>query len=350
MFRILDTQPWGTTRPAWLSQGYLLLDPELDSFDRVREALVPEAVTDETRRANTELQARCEKFPPANTVPPEILRKARREGKGVLPVFGPLDEGRWLEFTGASGRPGALRVLEPDGQPIGVFMHIHGGGWTFGAPDEFDAKNLALARESGVAVTSVRYRLAPEHPWPAALDDCLDAYAWLTERAKGEFGTSRVAIGGDSAGAHLAAATILKAREVGLPLPAAAVLTYGCYDLRMTPSMASWGDRQLVLTTPVVQWFVDNLLPNGVDEEDLVLLPMLADLSDLPPALFSVGTEDPLLDDSRWMAERWGTAGSPSCLALFPGGAHAFDLQDIPIAHTYHRLRADFLAEMLATS
>lgn len=333
----------------WMSQGYLLLDSERDSFEWAEEALAPAAVADETRLANVDLEALCKQFPPANTVPLEVLRKSRREGKGVLPGPGPLDEGRWLEFVGDGGRTGALRVLEPAWQPGGVFLHIHGGGWTFGAPDEFDVTNLALAREAGVAVASARYRLAPEHPWPAALDDCFNAYAWLIERAEDEFGTDRIAIGGDSAGAHLAVATLLKAREEGLPSPMAAVLTYGCYDLRMTPSMANWGERQLVLSTPVVQWFVANLVPHGI-AEDPMLLPLLADLNGMPPALFAVGTEDPLLDDSRLMAERWAAAGSLTRLALFPGGAHAFDMQNIPIAQAYHRLRADFLAETLGAS
>lgn len=335
--------------PAWASDGYLLLDAEVDGVRRVEEALDPSVVTAETKRANADLEMLCQSLPAAHTVPPEVMRKARREGKGVLPVFGPLAEGRWLDFTGTSGRPGALRVLAPEAAAKGVFLHIHGGGWTFGAPDEYDAKNLELAREAGIVVVSVRYRLAPEHPWPAALDDCLDAHIWLIDHAKEEFGTERIAIGGDSAGAHLAAATLLRSKEEGFPAVDAAVFTYGCFDLRMTPSMASWGDRQLVLSTPVVKWFVGNLVPSG-PLDDPQLSPMLADLRGMPPALFVVGTEDPLLDDSRLMWERWSILGSPAKLALFPGGAHAFDLQDIPIARAYASLRAGYLAEILGYS
>ena len=125
---------------------------------------------------------------------------------------------------------------------------------------------------------------------------------------------------GESAGAHLAALTLLRVREEGLTRQlAAAVLTYGCFDLRMTPSVANWGDRLLVLSTPVVEWFIRNFIPDGVHLGDPAVSPLLADLSDMPPALFSVGTVDPLLDDSVFMASRWAAAGAEAELGLYPG-------------------------------
>lgn len=334
--------------PEWTRDGYLLLDSRQETFDRVEEAFNPAVITEETRRVNAELEEMTANLPPADKVPPFIMRKVQRRGKGMVPVFGPLEEGRWLEFKGASGREGALRVMEPEGTARGVFMHMHGGGWTLGAPDEFDARNLELSQRAGIVVASVRYRLAPEHPWPAPLEDGLDAYAWLVERAKDEFGTDRIAVGGDSAGAHLSAATLLRAREEGLPGAVAAVLTGGPFDLRKTPSMVNWGERKLVVSTFLADWFVDNLVPDGVSDDPL-LSPVLSDLTGMPPALFSVGTEDPLVDDTRIMAAHWVKAGSWARLALFPGGAHAFNFQDIAIARAYRELRIRFLSEMFGS-
>lgn len=330
----------------WSSAGYLLLDSALGDLAPPEELFDPEAADPRTLESNAALEALCAQAPAAQSVSPEVMRSARREGKGVLPAFGPLREGRWIDFKGSGGRSGRVRVLLPDEPPKGVFLHFHGGGWTFGAPDEFDGKNLALAGDAGIVVASARYRLAPEWPWPAALEDCLDAYAWVCERAEEEFGVGRFAVGGDSAGGHLAAATLLAARAGGMPSTEAAVLTYGCFDLRMTPSMANWGERALVLSTPSVEWFIGNLLGEGASPDDPLVSPLLSDLAGMPPALFTVGTLDPLLDDSLLMARKWAASGSPARLAVFPGGVHAFDLQDAPIARAYRRLRASFLADV----
>ncbi|MEO1330869.1 MAG: alpha/beta hydrolase fold domain-containing protein, partial [Pseudomonadota bacterium] len=164
-------------------------------------------------------------------------------------------------------------------------------------------------------------------------------------------GGAPVGIGGDSAGAHLAVCALLELRERGaLDRVCAAALTYGCFDLRMTPSMRRWGARNLVLSTPTVDWFVGNLL--GADRsaaESPSVSPLLAALDGMPPALFQVGDADPLLDDSLFMAERWRAAGAPASLTLWPGAFHGFDYFDdpafgLPIAAQSHAQTAAFLA------
>jgi len=115
---------------------------------------------------------------------------------------------------------------------------IHGGGWMLGTNDMQDEFLLGLSRASRLAVVSVDYRLAPKHPYPAGLDDCVAAADWLIDHAAAEFGTGRLTIGGESAGANLAAATLLRLRDAGRATAfAAANLTYGCFDLSLTPSM-----------------------------------------------------------------------------------------------------------------
>ena len=137
-----------------------------------------------------------QELPGAHTLPPEVTRAARREGEGYFPFAGPLPEGRWHQWDSDSPHPGQLRIVEPHGKPQGVFLHIHGGGWVFGAPDEFDAHHLKRARDSGLLVASVRYRLAPEHPWPAAVDDCAAALRYVLREAKNLWGADRIVIGG----------------------------------------------------------------------------------------------------------------------------------------------------------
>ena len=135
-------------------------------------------------------------------------------------------------------------------------------------------------------------------------------------------------IGGDSAGAHLSAVTLLRLRDRHAITGAfaAANLIYGVFDLAMTPSQRNWGERNLVLTTAVMRYFEETFLP-GMDDEakrDPDVSPLYADLRDMPPALFSVGTLDPLLDDTLFMEARWRAAGGRTELRIWPEAIHAF--------------------------
>lgn len=256
-------------------------------------------------------------------VGPVVARAARDEGTSV---FGPLelsDRARRIDIDGPVGAL-AVRVFEP-ASPRGVFLHIHGGGWVLGAANHHDPMLERLADATGLIVASVDYRLAPEHPYPAGPDDCEAAALWLLENGSTELGGALRAIGGESAGAHLSAVTMLRLRDRhGLTPFRAALLTYGCFDLRGTPSLAAFGDRPLILNTPVTRWFVEQFV-GGEDLEHPDVSPLFADLTGLPPALFTVGDTDPLLDDSLFMAARWRAAGSDASLEVWPGGIHAFD-------------------------
>ena len=304
----------------------------------------PEAVAAETRAFNRELERQLAALPPVHRVDPAVTRAARREEGGPFPAFRPRAGSSWLAIDGAPGGPGRLRISAPAGKPTGIYLHVHGGGWTLGAADEFDRQNQALAARTGALVASVAYRLAPEHPWPAAAADCVAALDWLRAEAGTHFGADRIVIGGESAGAHLAAVTLQRRPGV----VAGAVLTYGCFDLRLTPSMRRWGGRELVLSTPGVAWFIDNLLAGRTSAEDPAVSPLLGDLAGMPPALFSIGTEDPLLDDTLFMAARWEAAGATARLDVYPGGIHAFDLFDLALTRAFRTAEAGFVADCLA--
>ncbi len=306
-----------------------------------REALTaaPDA---ETLALNARIAEAMATMPAQHEVPVAATRAARAEGRGFFPPGGPLDGAVWRE---APLRAGRIRVSLPEGAPAGVLLRVHGGGWTFGAPEQHDLWNLACARASGWAVAAVAYRLAPENPWPAPVEDVEEAALWLLSEARAAFGADRLAIGGDSGGAHLAACALLRLRARGVAGAfAGAIYDYGVFDLRLAPSMRAHGPAPLVLSTPTVEWFVDNL--TGGDRalrDDPAVSPLLADLRGLPPALVQIGTADPLLDDSLFWAARLCAAGVPARLAVWPGGVHAFDRFDTALSRASQAEAAAFL-------
>ncbi len=294
----------------------------------------PGAVSAETAAFIARLEAELAEAPRPWTLAPDVVRAARAEGKGALPLLGPREGSSWRETSApadGSGGPGRVRISEPDGKPCGTYLHLHGGGWVFGTPDQYDEPNQALARRTGLRVVSAQYRLAPEHPWPAAREDCLAAARWVLENSPEPF-----FIGGELAGGHLAAVITIALREAGLVgRIAGLVLNYGVFDMAGTPSCMNWGDRYLVLSTPMMRWFFDQTDPEGSARRGPDASPLRADLRGLPPALFSVGTEDPLVDDTLFMAARWQAAGNETRLAVYPGGVHGFDMFDLGIARDF---------------
>jgi acetyl esterase len=305
----------------------------------------------ETRAFNEALADLLAKEPQIHEVDdPAATRAARESGAGPFPAPVRLPEGINRTVPGrAGGIP--VRVFTPP-QVDGVYLHLHGGGWTLGSADAQDPLLWALARAARLAVVSVDYRLAPEHPYPAGPDDCEDAARWLTGHSSAEFGTDRLSIGGESAGAHLAVLTLLRLRDNGGLQRAfrAAHLAFGAYDASLTPSSRLWGDRNLVLSTPIMAWFWDQFLP-GLDPEqrrDPGISPLYADLRDLPAARFMVGTQDPLLDDTLFMAARWRAAGNTADLEVVAEAAHGFQMSPITIAEQERARHIAYLAAAVA--
>jgi acetyl esterase len=309
--------------------------------------VVTDSALEETRLFNARLEELLAKQPRVDVVGAEETRRARAEGRSIFPAPEILPQGQDRTIPGRFSDL-AVRVFVPD-QVTGVLLHVHGGGWVLGGANQQDASLWHLATEARVAVVSLDYRLAPEHPFPAGPDDSEDAALWLVERARSEFGTDRLTIGGESAGAHLSVLTLLRLRDRHGIRGAfsAASLVYGCYDLSLTPSQRLWGDRYLVLSGPTIRWFVEQFLP-GVDPEGRrspEISPLYADLTGLPPAQFVVGTLDPLLDDSLFMAARWAAAGNESRLLVYPDAIHGFTLFPIHVAEQANKAQTDFVRE-----
>ena len=290
-----------------------------------------DAIADDTVKLNDTLVNLMTGLPEWWNVGAETVREARRQGRGPFPAAIKSDRARTILIPGRDGNEIPLRVIEPkSGVPKsgrGVYLHIHGGGWVLGAADLQDPMLERIADNTGLSVVSVEYRLAPEHPYPAGPDDCEAAAAWLVTNAKVEFGCDVLTIGGESAGGHLAAVTVLRMRDrYGYTGFRGANFVYGAFDLRMTPSQMAFGSRRLVLRTIDMQQFYNAFLPTTTDRRMPDISPLYADLKGLCPALFSVGTSDALLDDSLFMHGRWMAAENEAELAIYPGGAHGFTL------------------------
>ena len=304
----------------------------------------PQAVDPETAEFNKKLEELLATMPRAYLRTPEEVREDRESGNSWMGPIKRLDEGQDRVVRGL-GRDVPIRVFVPD-EVHGVYLHMHGGGFVLCHPDHFDEALAATARNCKVAVVSADYRLAPENPYPAAADDCETVAVWLTENAKPEFGTERLIIGGESAGANLSAVTLIRMRDRhGFTGFLGANLVYGCYDISMTPSQRNWGERDLIISTRMIEWFNDHYVPQKEIRTDPDVSPLYADLSNLPPALFTVGTLDPLLDDSLFMHARWLAAGNPSELAVYPGGTHVFNMFPTKIAGEANKKIFHFIAK-----
>jgi acetyl esterase/lipase len=221
-----------------------------------------------------------------------------------------------VETVEAAGRRVTVRVHSPATTPAkGVVLEFHGGGFFLGSAAHSDVANRRMADALGVAVVSVDYRLAPEHPWPAAPDDGEAAALWLAEHAASRFGTNRLAVTGFSAGATLSVATLVRLKARGVDAFAAGVLQFGTYDLAArTPAGRRIAD----------EYFLDAYAGSAPDRAHPDVSPLFADLAGLPPIVMVVGTDDILLHDNVEMASRMAAAGVEVDLRLYPASPHGF--------------------------
>ncbi|MGW4332771.1 alpha/beta hydrolase [Rhodococcus koreensis] len=252
------------------------------------------------------------------------LRSVRTDAPTPAPSQPPAVE----EVVVSGGRRVPLRIHAPVGRAAtGVYLEIHGGGFYMGSAAGSDVRNRRLADALGVAVVSVDYRLAPEHPWPAAPDDCEAAALWLVEHAADRFGTTKFSIGGFSAGATLAMTTLLRLRDRGIFAIDSAVLQFGTYDLSaQTPAGRLIAD----------EYFLDAYAGAASDRTHPDLSPIYADLTDLPPILMVVGDADILLQDNLAMAARLSASGVDVDLRIYPDSPHGFTGHPTPMARAAH--------------
>ncbi|MCX2898770.1 alpha/beta hydrolase [Pseudomonas mandelii] len=268
------------------------------------------------------------RFKIRNRVTPRViqalLRISQLRGDQQLARHGLTAETRKIAVDGVAV---PLRIIRPEGKVQGVVLDFHGGGWVIGNAQMDDAFNLAMVKACNVATVSVDYRLAVSTPIAELMNDCLGAARWLLGSECEEFAGLPVIVVGESAGAHLAAATLLslKAWPQLLKRVRGAMLYYGVYDLTGTPSVRTAGPDTLLLDGPGMVEALRMLTPELSDAQrrQPPLSPLYGDFSGLPPALMFVGELDPLRDDTLDIAERWGKVAQVEVHQL-PECAHGF--------------------------
>ena len=265
--------------------------------------------------------------PPAETLPVDEERAATREEAAIARGRSAVAAVRDLEVEGAAG-PRAARHYTPDeaGGPAPLLVYFHGGGGVTGDLDTHDGPCRALCHHAGAHVLAVDYRLAPEAPFPAGADDGLASFSWAAEHAAAlGADAGRVAVGGDSAGAGIAAAVAQSAARGELPAPAAQLLIYPWLDLsRRRRSHELFGDG-FFLTNATLDWYAGHLLGPGGDATDPRCSPLLArDLSGLAPAVVVSAGFDPLRDEAEEYAHAMRAAGVRVVLRRFDSLFHGF--------------------------
>jgi len=255
-------------------------------------------------------------------VPAHVARRIYRDTRAALSPKAPeVAEVRLLIAPGQV----PLRYYRPHGAsadaPLPALLYIHGGGWVIGDLDTHDVLCRQLANGARCAVYSVDYRLAPEHPFPAAVDDCIAALKFVAGRH------SRVAVGGDSAGGNLATVVALHVRDHGGPQIAFQLLIYPATDQRAQhPSIRRNGEGYL-LTKKSMDYFQAQYLPRKADLLDWRASPLLAgSLAGLPPAYVITAGYDPLVDEGREYAERMAKAGVEVAYREYSDMVHGFIL------------------------
>ena len=317
-------------------------NPFIVTADRsVASLMDPQAIFASTQAVTAALAETLAALTPPDGLP--AMREAYVRGELGLPTSPKSPRARTMTIDGPAG-PIALRIFVPD-QVRGVYLHVHGGGWIAGSNDTWDEQLEYFGHEAGMVAVSLDYHLAPEHSAPAAIEDCVAVASWLIDHAEREFGTSWLSIGGESAGSNLAALTLIRLRDAGKGGAfKAASLLFGCFDLSLTPSVFQAQGAPFVSLEAMRQF--TGAFAGSEDLKSPAISPLYANLQALPPALFSVGSVDPLLDDSLFMHMRWQAAGNTAELAIYPGGTHGFNSFDGDLAAAGNRGIAQFLTAM----
>jgi acetyl esterase len=255
--------------------------------------------------------------------------QARRRMSALTPPVEPLLAATRVEDINIPGPGGKipLRLYYPEGSsPFPVLVYFHGGGWVIGSLDSHHAFCHALSKASGCLVVAVDYRLAPENPYPAPVEDAFAATCWVRENAAAvQADTGRMAVGGDSAGATLAAVVALMARDRGGPSINLQVLIYPITDRNFETSSYLQNADGCMLTRDLMVWFWNHYLIDEDSAADPYVSPLRAeDLSRLPQALIITAEYDPLRDEGEAYARRLKAAGVPVTLSRYDGMIHGF--------------------------
>lgn len=279
-----------------------------------------------TMRSVVERMARAQ-HTPMWEMPVEQARQGYEIGSSVLEIPKPeLERVEDLQIPARDGYQIPARLYAATWDPLQpVLLFTHGGGFTIGSVATHDTLCRELAHQAGCAVVSVDYRLAPEHKFPTASNDAWDALQWLVQEGMAlGLDTGRIAVGGDSAGGTLAAASAILARDAGIDLALQLLIYPGCAAHQDTPSHAKYSQGP-ILTEPMISWMFGNYTRSPADRDDWRFAPLLApDVRGVAPASLHLAQCDSLVDEGVLYAEKLRAAGVAVELEIYAGVAHEF--------------------------
>ncbi len=269
-------------------------------------------------------------IPPYETMEPVVARqyyeKACDLARGNPPQ---LFEVKNISIPGPRSELPAIYYRARQADSLPILVYFHGGGYTIGSPTSHDSVCRHLCLEADCIVISVDYRLAPEHPFPAAIDDAFAATQWVSEQARALGGDpERIGVGGDSAGGNLSASVCLQAKLETGPKLAFQLLIYPGTDMTQSFSSHETFGQGYLLTSSLIAWFYQNYMPNEPDNTQWRTSPLHAnDHSELPPAFVLTAGFDPLQDEGKAYAEKLKAAGVPVSYSHYEGMLHGFITQ-----------------------
>jgi len=265
-------------------------------------------------------------LPPFHTLTPQQARAAYAAGADVLEISAPrLARVEDFALPARDGHAIAARLYAPSSDLLPVLVYFHGGGFTIGGIDTHDVLCRQLSHLAGCAVISVDYRLAPEHKFPVASHDAWDSLHWIaTHGTRKGVDSSRIAVGGDSAGGTLAAMCAVLARDTGLSLALQLLFYPGCAAHQDTPSHHKFA-QGFVLEEPHITWFFNQYVRSPADRDDWRFAPLnTPDVDGVAPAWVGLAECDPLVDEGVMYADRLRMAGVPVDLEIYRGVTHEF--------------------------
>ena len=231
-----------------------------------------------------------------------------------------------IEAVDLDGVPAEWEIV-PDAREDKVILYFHGGGYIMGSPNVTRMISVKLGIVTKVPILSIDYRLAPEHPYPQGLEDCISSYNWLLSKG---YDPKNIIISGDSAGGYYASLTLVKLRNEGIPLPAGAILFSPATDIAITGETAfTNGPTDPILADLGIFWWNECYLA-GADPFSPEVSPLYADLTNLPPMLIQVSTSEMLYDDARRFVEKAKKAGVDITLQTWDDTIHEFQNYDVP--------------------